>query len=135
MKGCDAGTLACAPRPANHRKRRMASPVPAPATLTLEGTTLTRQSSEALAACLAGAGTGTVVVDCRNLERVDPSGLCALLDLAQSHDTTRCALVALTPAFLRSALEVGLARWFAICRDAELAHQIVQSEHAEACGQ
>jgi anti-anti-sigma regulatory factor len=115
----------------------MAPSVPAATTLTLVGPTLTRQSSEALASRLgaAGAGARMLVVDCHAITRVDPAGLCALLDLAQSHDTTRCVLVGLTPAFLRSALEVGLARWFAICRDAELAHLILQREPAEACGQ
>jgi ABC-type transporter Mla MlaB component len=110
----------------------MARPVPAHATLTFEGPSLTRRSSEALAAQLAAPGSSAreVVVDCHNIERVDPAGLCALLDLAQSHDTTRCVLVALTPTFLRSALEVGLASWYAICRDADLAHQLLQSERA-----
>jgi anti-anti-sigma regulatory factor len=114
----------------------MARPAPVPASLTLEGPMLTRACVDALAAQLDArdlAG-GPVVVDCRSVHDVDPAGLCALLDLAQARDTTRCVLVALTPALLRSALEVGLARWFAICRDADAAHELLQNGHAAACG-
>lgn len=107
---------------------------PAPASLSLEGPILTRACVAALATQLDLAGR-PVVVDCRSVHDVDPAGLCALLDLAQARDTTRCVLVALSPALLRSALEVGLARWFAICRDADAAHELLQSEQAEACGE
>jgi ABC-type transporter Mla MlaB component len=110
---------------------------PAPASLTLEGPLLTRACVDALAAQfdardLAG---GPVVVDCRSVREVDPAGLCALLDLAQARDTRRWVLVALTPPLLRSALEVGLAHWFAICRDADAAHELLQNGYADACGQ
>jgi ABC-type transporter Mla MlaB component len=109
---------------------------PVPATLTLEGPVLTRRSVEALNAQLDARGAAdNVVVDCSGVQRLDPAGLCALLDLAQARDTTRCILVGLPAAFLRSALELGLARWFTICRDAEAAHVLLQTERTEACGQ
>jgi anti-anti-sigma regulatory factor len=98
---------------------------------------LTRACVDALAARLDACDLAgcPAVVDCRSVHEVDPAGLGALLDLAQARDTTRCVLVALTPALLRSALEVGLARWFAICRDADAARELLQNGQAEACGQ
>lgn len=107
----------------------------APVTVPLEGPLLTRQRVDALAARLdARGGADAIVVDCRAVTAIDPGGLCALLDLAQTRDAARCVFAGLAPALMRGALEVGLARWLAICSDADAARALLQGEQAEACG-
>jgi hypothetical protein len=97
---------------------------------------LTRRTVAALTAQIAGRGASAdlLVVDCHNLLGVDPWALCALLDLARASDKARCVLAALTPELLITALEVGLAQSFTICRDVDAAHALLQSEDGETCG-
>jgi hypothetical protein len=86
-------------------------------TLAMEGSLLDRPLVERLDRAIKthGKSSPRLVVDCSTVHDATPEGLCALIELgSRLSGVWQVVLAALPRAFLRHAIEVGLAERFAI---------------------